>query len=75
MPSLSYPKYDRPRGIDDLKSVWFYRQKLQNDEYIEPIWIVNVNNTYILLDGAHRLVASYQENKNFIYSYIIEFQI
>jgi hypothetical protein len=36
-----------------------------------PIWIAQKNNKYILLDGAHRIIASYIKNKKYIYAYIV----
>lgn len=32
---------------------------------------IQKNKKYILLDGAHRIVASYIENKKYIYAYVI----
>jgi len=39
---------------------------------IFPIWVLKKNNTYILLDGAHRIVANYIEDKKYIATYIID---
>ena len=68
----AYPIKNRPRGSDDIKSVKFYQRQLQSKKDIQPIWIIKKNRKYILLDGAHRIVASYIENKKYIYAYIIE---
>tara|TARA_B110000037_G_scaffold39514_1_gene48930 strand:+ start:336 stop:737 length:402 start_codon:yes stop_codon:yes gene_type:complete len=67
----AYPLNDRPRGIDDIKSVKYYSKKIKNKKYIEPIWIIYKKGKYILLDGAHRIVAHYIENKKNINAYII----
>ena len=67
----AYPLNDRPRGINDIKSVKYYSKKIKNKEYIEPIWIIYKKKNYTLLDGAHRIVAHYIENKKYINAYII----
>ena len=67
----SYPLQNRPRGDKDISSVKYYQNQLKNKLDIQPIWIITKNNNYILLDGAHRIVASYIENKQFIPSYLI----
>ena len=38
---------------------------------INPIWLLYKNNKYVLLDGAHRIIASYIEGVEFIRAYII----
>ena len=67
----AYPIDNRPRGDADLNSVFFHQKQIQNGEGLEPIWIIVRDNNYILLDGAHRIVASYIEKKTILYSYII----
>lgn len=67
----AYPLHDRPRGKKDIDSVKFYQKQIQKNKDISPIWIIKKKNKYILIDGAHRIVASYIENKNNIPSYII----
>ena len=67
----AYPINDRPRGKNDITSVKYYQKLIQNNKYIQPIWIIYKNNKYILLDGVHRIVASYIEQKSFINAYII----
>jgi len=59
----AFPLNDRPRGIDDIKSVKYHQNQIKN-KIISPIWIVCKNNKYILIDGVHRIVASYIEKKN-----------
>jgi len=70
-PELAYPENDRPRGDNDLKSVEFHMSKLQNGESLEPIWIIEKKGKRYILDGFHRLAASYIENKEWIDSYYI----
>jgi hypothetical protein len=71
-PVKSYPLYDRPRGDKDISSVKYYQKLIKNQLDIQPIWIIEKNKNYILLDGAHRIVASYIENKKFIPTYLIK---
>lgn len=66
-----YPKEDRPRGQKDLDSVLHHRRIIRKQGHTDPIWIVLKNGEYTLLDGAHRIVATYLENKRGIPSYII----
>ncbi len=67
----AYPINDRPRGNNDINSVKYHQKQLQQKKEITPIWMIQKNNKYILLDGAHRIVASYIEEKPFIYAYLI----
>ncbi len=69
----AYPLHDRPRGIDDLNSVKFYQKQIKKNIDITPIWLIKIDNKMMLLDGAHRVVASYIENKEKILAYVIEF--
>lgn len=69
----AYPLDDRPRGNDDIKSVKYYQKRIQKNLDIQPIWIVKKNNIFTLLDGAHRIVASYIEDKKHIPAYCIIF--
>lgn len=66
----SFPLNDRPRGIDDIKSVKYHQNQIKN-KIISPIWIVFKNNKYILIDGVHRIVASYIEKEKYILAYLI----
>jgi len=61
----------RPRGSQDISSVKFYQNQIQQQKDITPIWMIQQNNKYILLDGAHRIVASYIENIEQLNAYII----
>ena len=66
----AYPLNNRPRGNKDISSVKYYQKEIQKKKEINPIWIIQKNKKYILLDGAHRIVASYIEDTP-IYAYII----
>jgi hypothetical protein len=67
----AYPINDRPRGDSDINSIKYYQKQIQQKKDITPIWLIQKNNKYILLDGAHRIVASYIENKHYINAYVI----
>lgn len=67
----AYPINNRPRGNSDISSVKYYQKQIQQKKEITPIWMIQKNNKYILLDGAHRIVASNIEEKPFIYAYLI----
>ena len=66
----AYPLSNRPRGNEDISSVKYYQKQIQQKKEIMPIWMIKKNKKYILLDGAHRIVASYIEDKD-VYAYII----
>jgi hypothetical protein len=67
-----YPTTDRPRGKKDIESVTYHRRLIHKQGHTEPIWVVLKKGRYILLDGAHRIVATYLENKRTIPAYIID---
>lgn len=67
-----YPEADRPRGQKDLDSVLYHRRIIRKEGHTEPIWIVLKKGEYTLLDGAHRIIATYLEKKRTIPTYIIE---
>ena len=67
----AYPLDDRPRGNADPSSVEYHQSQIKQQNDIDPIWLVYKNNKYILLDGAHRIVASYIEGVEFIRAYVI----
>jgi hypothetical protein len=67
----AYPLNNRPRGNKDISSVKYHQKQIKLKKDITPIWLVYKNNKYILLDGAHRIVASYIENKKYINAYVI----
>ena len=70
-PELAYPENDRPRGNSDLSSVKYHQSKIQNGEELEAIWIIEKNGKKYILDGFHRLTASYIEKKTNIDAYFI----
>jgi hypothetical protein len=67
----AYPLNNRPRGDKDINSVKYYQKLIQQKKDIVPIWLIYKNNEYILLDGAHRIVASYIEDQKYINAYVI----
>ena len=68
----AYPLVDRPRGDEDITSVKYYQKQIQQKKEITPVWLIQKNKKYILLDGAHRVVASYIEDIKYINAYIIQ---
>ena len=69
----AYPFENRPRGDKDISSVEYHREQIQQKKDIAPIWLIIQNDeTYLLLDGAHRIVAHYIEGKQDIYAYVID---
>lgn len=70
-PELAYPEHDRPRGDADLVSVNYHREKIKNNEDLQPIWIIEKEGKKYILDGFHRLAASFIEKKTYINAYII----
>jgi len=68
----AYPVNNRPSDEDDVSSVTYYQTQLQQENEIIPIFMINKNNKYILLDGSHRIVASYIEEKEHINAYVIQ---
>lgn len=69
----AFPLNNRPRGLEDIRSVKYFQKILENQDLL-PIWIVEKSGQYILLDGVHRIVASYIEKKTYIYAYVIKIQ-
>ena len=67
----AYPLDDRPRGYADTCSVEYHQNQIKEQNDIDPIWLLYKNKKYILLDGAHRIVASYIEGVKFIRACII----
>jgi hypothetical protein len=70
-PINSYPSHNRPRGKKNLSSIKSHLKLLQKKSNTLPIWIIYINNKFILLDGVHRIIANYIHNKKYIYSYLI----
>jgi hypothetical protein len=70
---LAYPESDRPRGDSDLASVKYHQERLRKGENLEAIWIIEKNGKRYILDGFHRLAASYIEKRTNIDAYFITF--
>lgn len=69
--SKAYPKSNRPRGEKDISSVNYYIKQMEENQPIPAIWVIKNKKTYTLLDGAHRIVASYICNKKNISTYLV----
>jgi hypothetical protein len=67
----AYPLDDRPRGDADISSVEYHQKQIKQQNDIDPIWLFYKNKKHVLLDGAHRVVASYIEGVEFIRAYVI----
>ena len=46
----AYPLNDRPRGNEDIISVKYYQKQIQRKKEITPVWMIQKNKKYILLD-------------------------
>lgn len=68
----AYPPADRPRGARDLSSVKFYVAELKAGREPQPIWILEKENKFTLLDGAHRVVASHIAHKKYAMAYVVK---
>lgn len=68
-----YPAHDRPRGRRDLTSVAHHRRNVREKGETLPIWVAKHGRRYILLDGAHRLVATHLEGKSRIPAFVVAF--
>jgi hypothetical protein len=67
-----YPETNRPRGNMNLKSLNYHKNRIRKQGQTEPIWIGLKKGEYFLLDGAHRIVATFLEKKRTIPSYIVD---
>ena len=63
----AYPLKDRLRGKKDISSVKYFLK-----HSIPPIWLAKKKGRYILIDGSHRIVASYILDKKNIKGYIFK---
>jgi hypothetical protein len=69
----AYPLQNRPRGQEDITSVKRFQKQIQNKKELAPVWLYkNKKNKYILLDGEHKLVASFIEGNKTINAFVIE---
>ena len=67
-----YPEQNRPRGQRNLNSVIHHREVIKSTGHVEPIWIALKDGEYTLLDGAHRIVATFLEGKSEFPAYIVK---
>ena len=66
------PYKNKPRGENNMKSVNFHKKQIQQYGQTSPIWVAKDGDTLTLLDGAHRLVATYLAGKSEIPAFIVE---
>jgi len=66
------PYKNKPRGENNMKSVNFHKKQIQQYGQTSPIWVAKDGNTLTLLDGAHRLVATYLAGKLKIPAFIVD---
>ncbi len=66
------PYKNKPRGENNMKSVNFHKKQIQQYGQTSPIWVAKDGNTLTLLDGAHRLVATYLAGKSEIPAFIVD---
>ena len=66
------PYKNKPRGENNMKSVNFHKKQIQQYGQTSPIWVAKDGNTLTLLDGAHRLVATYLAGKSDIPAFIVD---
>lgn len=66
-----YPISNRPRGQMDLDSLAYHRGVIKARGKCAPIWLALKDGNFILLDGAHRICASFLENVGLIPAYVI----
>lgn len=67
-----YPPSNRPRGKADLASVAYHRKVLLNGGASTPVVVVErPNGSRYLLDGSHRVVASFLEKRKQIVGIVI----
>jgi hypothetical protein len=66
-----YPKEDRPRGQADIDSVVYHINTIRREGEVDPIYVAAKDGSYTLLDGAHRIIATYLEKKRTVPAYIV----
>jgi hypothetical protein len=66
------PYKNKPRGENNMKSVNYHKKQIQQYGQTSPIWVAKDGETLTLLDGAHRLVATYLAGKSEIPAFIVE---
>jgi hypothetical protein len=65
------PYKNKPRGENNMKSVNYHKKQIQQYGQTSPIWVAKDGETLTLLDGAHRLVATYLAGKSEIPAFIV----
>lgn len=68
------PYPNRPRGPANMQSVLFHRGQIKRFGHVQPIFVFKNKNEYTLLDGAHRIVATFLERNIRIPAFIISSQ-
>ena len=66
------PYKNKPRGENNMKSVNYHKKQIETYGYTSPIWVAKKGDIYTLLDGAHRLVATYLAGKSEIPAFIVD---
>jgi hypothetical protein len=66
------PYKNKPRGENNMKSVNYHKKQIETYGQTSPIWLAKKEGTYTLLDGAHRLVATYLAGKSEIPAFIVD---
>ena len=66
------PYKNKPRGENNMKSVNYHKKQIQQYGYTSPIWVAKKGDIYTLLDGAHRIVATYLTGKSEIPAFIVD---
>ena len=66
------PYKNKPRGENNMKSVNYHKKQIQQYGQTSPIWVAKDGKTLTLLDGAHRLVATYLAGKSEIPAFIVD---
>jgi hypothetical protein len=67
-----FPVENRPRGQKNLNSVIYHRDVIKSTGQVEPVWIALKDGEYTLLDGVHRIVATFLEGKSEFPAYIVK---
>jgi hypothetical protein len=66
------PYPNKPRGENNMKSVNYHKKQIQEYGHTSPIWVAKQGDILTLLDGAHRLVATYLAGKTEIPAFIVD---
>jgi hypothetical protein len=59
-------------NTNDVSLVGYYQNRIKTNKEINPIWIINYKNKFYLLEGRHKIIASINENRQTIATYLIE---